>query len=48
MKSKTNCNPDIEIEHGSSRLSVDLSAWEWVIVTVLAAIVGMTIYLTGL
>lgn len=45
MKSSRNSNPDIEIEHGSSRVTVDLSAWEWVIVTVLTAIVGMIVYI---
>ena len=36
--------PDVLIEHGSTRVSFDLSAFEWVMVTIIVAIVGVTIY----
>jgi hypothetical protein len=36
--------PDVLIEHGSTRVSFDLSAFEWVIVAIITAIVGLTVY----
>ena len=39
--------PDVLIEHGSTRVSFDLSAFEWVIVTIITAIVGLTVYLVS-
>jgi len=40
--------PDVVVEHGSTRLSLDLTAIEWICLTLIVAIVGMTVYLTGL
>ena len=40
--------PDVVVEHGSTRLSLDLSAWEWLMMTIIVAIVGVTIYFTNL
>ena len=39
--------PDVLIEHGSTRVSFDLSAFEWVIVAIITAIVGLTVYLVS-
>ena len=39
--------PDVVVEHGSTRLSLDLTAIEWICLTLIVAIVGMTVYLTG-
>ena len=36
--------PDVLIEHGSTRVSFDLSAFEWVVVAIITAIVGLTVY----
>ena len=36
--------PDVVVEHGSTRLSLDLSSFEWVMLTIIVAIVGVTIY----
>ena len=40
-------SPDVVVEHGSTRLSLDLTAIEWICLTLIVAIVGMTVYLTG-
>lgn len=37
-------SPDVIVEHGSSRLSLDLSAFEWFMLTIIVAIVGATVY----
>ena len=39
--------PDVLIEHGSTRVSFDLSAFEWVVVAIITAIVGLTVYLVS-
>jgi len=39
--------PDLEIEHGSTRVTVDMSAIEWIILALIVAIVGMTVYLVS-
>lgn len=39
--------PDVVIEHGSTRVSVDLTAIEWIILALIVAIVGMTVYLVS-
>ena len=39
--------PDVILEHGSTRVTVDLTAIEWIIVALITAIVGMTIYLVS-
>ena len=39
--------PDLVFEHGSTRLSLDLSAIEWIILALIVAIVGMTVYLVS-
>ena len=37
--------PDLEIEHGSTRVTVDMTAIEWIILALIVAILGMTAYL---
>ena len=37
--------PDLEIKHGSTRGTVDMSAIEWIILALIVAILGMTAYL---
>ena len=37
--------PDVVVEHGSTRLSLDLTAIEWICLTLIVAIVGMIVYL---
>lgn len=37
--------PDLMIEHGLTRVTVDMSAIEWIILALIVAIVGMTVYL---
>ena len=39
--------PDLMIEHGSTRVTVDMSAIEWIILALIIAIVGMTVYLVS-
>ena len=39
--------PDLMIEHGSTRVTVDMTAIEWIILALIVAIVGMTIYLVS-
>ena len=39
--------PDLVFEHGSTRLSLDLTAIEWIILALIVAIVGMTVYLVS-
>ena len=39
--------PDLMIEHGSTRVTVDMSAIEWIILALIVAIVGMTVYLVS-
>ena len=39
--------PDVVIEHGSTRVTVDLTAIEWIIMSLIIAIVGMTVYLVS-
>ena len=39
--------PDVVIEHGSTRVTLDLTAIEWIILALITAIVGMTIYLVS-
>ncbi len=55
MKSRINCSPedeeesspDVLFEHGSTRLSLDLTGFEWMMLTIIVAIVGVTIYFTN-
>ena len=39
--------PDLMIEHGSTRVTVDMTAIEWIILALIVAIVGMTVYLVS-
>lgn len=39
--------PDVVIEHGLTRVTVDLTAIEWIILALIVAIVGMTVYLVS-
>ena len=39
--------PDLQIEHGLTRVTVDMSAIEWIILALIVAIVGMTVYLVS-
>ena len=39
--------PDVVIEHGSTRVTLDLTAIEWIIPALIVAIVGMTVYLVS-
>ena len=39
--------PDVVIEHGSTRVTLDLTAIEWIILALIVAIVGMTVYLVS-
>ena len=39
--------PDVLFEHGSTRLSLDLTGFEWMMLTIIIAIVGVTIYFTN-
>lgn len=40
--------PDVLFEHGSTRLSLDLTGFEWMMLTIITAIVGVTVYFTNL
>lgn len=35
--------PDVMIEHGSTRVSLDLSGWEWLMLAIIVTIVGFVI-----
>ena len=39
--------PDLMIEHGSTRVTVDMTAIEWIILALIVAIVGTTVYLVS-
>ena len=39
--------PDVLFEHGSTRLSLDMTGFEWMMLTIIIAIVGVTIYFTN-
>ena len=39
--------PDLMIELGSTRVTVDMTAIEWIILALIVAIVGMTVYLVS-
>lgn len=39
--------PDVLFEHGSTRLSLDMTGFEWLMLTIIVAIVGVTIYFTN-
>ena len=37
--------PDVLIEHGSTRVSFDLTAFEWIAVTIITGIIGFIVYI---